>query len=354
MTMIDREPLPQPTSLAAHRIKSPSCTQRLWRAQATPVAFATLALFVIAAVVVPKSLTHASLLAMMVPASVMAVAAIGQTLVVQQKGIDLSVAGAITLSATVLTVLASSTGLPFGVNLLLVACTGTLAGLLNGFLIVKLHITPIVATLASNSLLLGAVWTVSGGSTTAPPDAVINFASTQLGPLPALTWLAIVLVATTGIFMTKSTVGRRFVGVGANAASARAAGVPVNRYILSAYVASGLSGGVAGVLLVGYLGSSSLTLGAPYQLSVITAVVVGGAALSGGRGSVLATAIACLFLSQVVQMVLALGAPNSVQLLVQSVALALAAGLRLVPWQKFSIPASWRQSGKNPNQVHEG
>lgn len=314
---------------------SGSIWQRIGNKQATPVLVATALVFVLSAIIAPRSLLQASLLAMIVPAAVLAVAAIGQTLVIQQKGIDLAAPGYITLSATVVVFAPEKLGVPAGVAVILALLVSMIAGLLNGFFITKLNVTPIISSLALNSLLLGAMWTVSGGTAFNTPLELAWFARNSFLGLPLIVWLAVVLVAATAIFMSKSSIGRRFVGVGANPLTARATGVKVNRYIVGSYVASGFFAGLAGVLLVAYLGKSSITIGTPYLFPIISAVIVGGAVLSGGRGSVIASAIAALFLSQVVQMVLTLGAPESIRLLVDAIAIAVAATVRIVPWSKL-------------------
>ncbi|MGM0930440.1 MAG: ABC transporter permease [Actinomycetota bacterium] len=314
--------------------QSGSAWQRIGNKQATPVVIATVLIFVVSAILAPRSLLQASLLAMIVPAAVLAVAAVGQTLVVQQKGIDLAAPGYITLAATIVVFVPERLGASGAVSVVFALVVSMLAGLLNGFFVTKLNVTPIISSLALNSLLFGAMWTVSAGSAFNAPPEVTWFAKNSLLGLPLIVWLAVLLVAATAIFMSKSSTGRRFVGVGANPATARATGVKVNRYIVGSYVASGFFAGLAGVLLVAYLGKSSISIGTPYLFPIISAVIVGGAVLSGGRGSVVASAIAALFLSQVLQMVLTLGAPESVRLLVDAIAIAVASTVRVVPWRR--------------------
>lgn len=309
--------------------------QQISGKQATPVIIATIVVFVVSAIIAPRSLMQASLLAMIVPAAVLAVAALGQTLVVQQKGIDLAAPGYIALSATVTVFAPAKLGVPGGVAVLLALAVAMLGGLLNGFFITKLNVTPIISSLALNSLLFGAMWTISAGTALNAPAELTWFAKNSFLGLPLIVWLAVVLVTATALFMSKSSVGRRFVGVGANPATARATGVKVSRYIVGSYVAAGFFAGLAGVLLVAYLGKSSMSIGTPYLFPIISAVIVGGAVLSGGRGSVLATAVAALFLSQVVQMVLTLGAPESIRLLVDALAIAIASIVRIAPWGKL-------------------
>jgi ribose transport system permease protein len=303
--------------------------ERLTSVQALPIAAATILLFAVGGAIVPATVSTTSLTAMIVPASVMAVAAIGQTLVIQQKGIDLSTSGVITLSSIVYAQTGHGSVPP--VLALLVALVASAAiGAVNGLVVTRLNITPIVATLASNSLVTGAVFTVSHGSLSTAPRSLSSALGGAIGGIPVITLIAGVLVVVVAVLAVSTSAGRRFTGVGASARAARAAGAAPERYVVGSYVASALAAGVAGILLLGYIGSTSLTLGVSYQLPVIAAVVVGGAALTGGRGSVAASAIGALFLAQIVQFVLTLGAPNSVQLLVQSIALAAAATLRLL------------------------
>jgi ribose transport system permease protein len=325
----------KPPVTTAQNVSRDSLVRRVAKLQATPIVAVTILLFIVTLVIAPRSLGQASLLAMIVPAAVLAVAAIGQTLVVQQKGIDLAAPGYITLAGTMVAVFPDRFGTPIWLAVLLSLCVVGLGGWLNGIIITRLNVTPIISSLAMNSLMLGVMWTISGGSTLAATDELRVFGTDVFFSLPLIVWLALVLIIATAVFMARTAAGRRFVGVGANHHAARATGVAVNRYIVSAYIASSVSAGIAGIMLVAYLGKSSLSLGAPYLFPVISAVIVGGAVLAGGRGSVIATAIAALFLSQIVQMVLTFGAPQSVRLLVDALAVAAAASLRLVPWGKI-------------------
>lgn len=307
----------------------------LRRWQATPVIGAVAAVLLLAGLVAPRMYSPASIIAIVIPTAILAIAGIGQTLVVQQKGIDLSVGGIITLSATTLATLTGN-GTPLWQAAGVTGALALGAGLVNGLLVTRLHITPILATLASNSLLIGLVFTIGGGSAKMAPSALVALASEQVAGVPVIGWLAVALIVAVAAIMSFSVFGRRFAGVGANPAAARATGVLVERHIMFGYVASSVTGALAGVLLSAYAGQVTYDLGTSYMLPVIAAVVVGGASLSGGRGSVVATAFAALLLTVVVQMVLTLGAPQSVQLLVQSAVLAVAAAVRFVPWHRLS------------------
>ncbi|WP_281456487.1 ABC transporter permease [Saccharopolyspora ipomoeae] len=276
----------------------------------------------------------------MVPfAAVLAIAAAGQTLVIQQRGLDLSVPGNISLAAVTLGVFHARNGTSLAVTLGVVAAVAVVVGLANGLLVAKLAITPLISTLAVNALLLGALQAYSGGSPATAPPALSEFVSTKFLGQQVVVWVALLVVVVLAVLARKTVAGRRFVAVGANPSAARAAGVAVNRYVVGAYVVGSLCMALAGVLLAGYLKTTATTVGDPYLLPVIAAVIIGGTPLTGGRGSVVASAVAALFLSQLGQLVLTLGAPSSIQILIQAVAIAVAAVLRgigdggaRVPW----------------------
>ncbi|MGO4840877.1 ABC transporter permease, partial [Rhizobiaceae sp. 2RAB30] len=125
--------------------------------------------------------------------------------------------------------------------------------------------------------------------------------------------------------------GRRFVAVGINPKAARSTGIVAERYQVGAYIVGGLCFAVAGMISAGYLGNASHTAGNDYLLPAIAAVVVGGTPLTGGKGSVIASAVAALFMIQLGQLVLSLGASPASQLLVQAIAIVLATGIRNLP-----------------------
>jgi ribose transport system permease protein len=308
---------------------------RIARIQATPIIVATIVLLVIAEFIAPRTFTPASINAIVIPSAILAIAAIGQTLVIQQKGIDLSVGGMITLAA-VATGVINSVGAPIWIAFMLIPFIALVGGVVNGLIVTYLHITPILATLATNSLFFGVVWSISKGTAQQTPAGLIAITKGSAFGMPLIGWIAVGLVAIVAVLMTRTVFGRRYIGVGASPAAARATGVIVHRHIVFGYIASSASSALAGVLLAGYAGTVTYDIGASFQLPVIAAVVVGGAVLSGGRGSVVATAVACLLITLVVQMVLTLGAPTSVQLLVQSIVLGVAATVRLLPWARIA------------------
>jgi ribose transport system permease protein len=253
----------------------------LLRHQAVPVTAATLVLLLLAGVLAPSLFTPASIFAMAVPTAVLAIAGIGQTLVIQQKGIDLSQTGMMTLGGMIVGLLANDVVLGF----VIVIVAGILGGILNAVVVARVHVTPLLVTLATNSLFLGVVWTLSSGVTQRPPDYLKSLANASLFGVPTILCTAVVLIAITAVVMGRSVFGRQFTGAGASPAAARASGVRVDLHLLIGYVASSVFAAISGIVVAGYAGQATYDLGSAYQLPVIAAVVVGGAALEGGRGT---------------------------------------------------------------------
>lgn len=291
---------------------------------------ATIVLFAASPLLASGSTSRSAILSMLPFAAILAIAAAGQTLVVQQGGLDLSVPGAISLAAAIVTQVPDGDPGKLVPVLLLVAGVAIVTGLIIGLAVTRLGITPLVATLGVNALLLGTVLQVTGGSiaSTAPSNLTSFAQGRSLIGIPNTAVLALVVVAVVAVLARRTVLGRRFEAVGANPRAARAAGLSVTRHQIAAYVLASLCYAAAGVLLAGFISAPSLFSGDAYLLPTIAAVVLGGASLAGGRGSVIATAVGALFLTQLDQVVLAMGAENAVQLLIQGAIVALGMGLR--------------------------
>lgn len=284
-----------------------------------------LALLVVSsAALAPGTLSSSGLLAMMPFAAVLAIASIGQCLTIQSGGMDLSVAGSMTLAAAVVTAVADRDDgrVLAAIALALVVAVG--GGLLNGVAITTLRIPPIVVTLAVNALLIGLVQSISGGVLQAVPADLAAFAGGQMLGIPHTVLIAVVFVVLAAVLATKSVWGRRLAAVGAQQASARAAGIAVSRYLAGIYAVAGLCYGCAGILLASYLQTPATTMADTYLFSTITAVIIGGTAFGGGRGRIVGTALGALFVSQLNVFLTATGAPASVTYLVQAAAIAIA------------------------------
>ncbi|MBR0896696.1 ABC transporter permease [Bradyrhizobium tropiciagri] len=299
---------------------------------------ATIGLFAASALLAPGSVTIGSLASMLPFAGILAIVAVGQTLVIQQRGLDMSSAGMVSLAGTI----AASVGVL--TNSIIIAVVAALIaavvlGIVNGILTSKIGISPLVATLATNAVLIGGVRSTTGNAPISVPESLQAIAHARVAGVPSNILLAVMVVAIAWIVMHKTTIGRRFVAVGINPSAAASAGISLLTYQIGTYVAAALCFAVGGLLLAGFIGSASHTAGNDYLMPAIAAVVVGGTPFTGGRGSVIASAVAALFMTQLSQLVLALGASSAVQLLVQATAILMATALRNLPALLSRLPA---------------
>jgi ribose transport system permease protein len=280
----------------------------------------------------PSSLNKGAVLGMLPFASVLAIVALGQTLVVMQGGIDLSIAGSVSLVIVIVTHEAygnDSRVLPAALAALVVA---VLAGCLNGLLIGRLGLNAIVATLGTNALLYAGVLGVSGGTPRQTTDLLASIADGELLGIPHAVYFAVFAVAVTTVAVKRTVAGRRFEAVGANGAAAWTTGLFVTRHRAGAYVWAQVLYWLGGMLLAGIINKPTAYQGDSYLLASVAAVVLGGTSLLGGRGDLVATALAALFLTQLDQFVLALGVTFAVQTLTQAAALAIGVALYTIDW----------------------
>jgi ribose transport system permease protein len=307
------------------------------------VIVATVALFGASALFGPSSLNRGVLITMLPFASALAIAGLGQTLVVMQGGIDLSVAGGLSLYVVILT------HYPNGENSRLMPAIGIEflaaigAGFLNWILIGRLRLNPIVATLGTNALLYGAVLWYTGGIPRTTTARLARVGGGLWLGIPIPVYVAVVATFVVAAVVKLTPVGRRFEGVGANGIAARTAGTRVKRHWTGAYVWAQILYCLAAVLHAGIVNQPTAYEGDNYLLPSVAAVVLGGTSLLGGRGNLVATAIAALFLSQLDQFVLALGVTYATRKLVQAAALAVGVALYTVDWRAVAQRLSRRR-----------
>jgi ribose transport system permease protein len=250
-----------------------------------------------------------------------------------QGGIDLSIAGGLSLYVVIVT------KYPAGVNGRLLPAIGiaiaaaVVAGLINGFLVGRMRLNPIVATLGTNALLFGAVLWYSAGIPTTTTARLAKVGSGVWFGVPIPVYVAALTTAVVTVVVKLTPAGRRFEGVGANATSAFTAGVKVRRYAGGAYVWAQLLYCLAAIVHASIVNQPTAYEGNNYLLPSVAAVVLGGTSLLGGRGYLVATAIAALFLSQLDQFVLALGVSYASRSLVEAGALAAGVAIYTIDWR---------------------
>ena len=324
-------PLPAATDDAT---EDQSWLRRRISGPATAILTATVLLFVASAILQPESLRGSSLAGMLPFAAVLAIVAVGQTLVIQQGGIDLSVPGFMSLTVVIVTHYPAGDSGKLPVAVLGAFVIAALGGLASGLLVSRVGVTSIVVTLGMNALLYGAVLGISGGIPRSTTQALRDIATAKAVGVPMTVVLAVIITAIVGFCIKRTVVGRRFEAIGSSNQAARAIGLPVRRHQLAAYVAAALLYCTAAVLLAGVVSAPSAFQGDTYLLPSVAAVVLGGTSLLGGRGSVVASAVAALFLSQLAQVLLTSGVNSAVRNLVEAFALAVGVAIYSVDWNR--------------------
>lgn len=260
---------------------------------------AVILLYLVSGLISPGMFQISETLNILQIAAFLGIVAVGQTLALLVGGIDLSVAGVVTMSNIVVTSLMVGRSDTLVPALLISILLAAAVGFINGSLITLARVTPLVATLGTNSILFGAALVYTGGAphgSISPAFAVCGQGHIFGLPVSTVCWLAIGLAM--AWITRQTTFGRRLYAVGANPAAARLMGIPVNRILISTYVLSSVMACLGGLLLTSYIGLPSLGIGDQFLLTSVAAVVVGGTALSGGSGSIVGTIGGAIFITE--------------------------------------------------------
>jgi ribose transport system permease protein len=263
---------------------------------------------------------------------VVAISAVGMTLVMVKGGIDLSVGSLVALTTVVIaSALRSGMG-AIGAVLLGIAC-GAVGGAINGALVAGLRITPFIVTLGTMSIMRGGAKGLADEQKIDAParglDELMGVLSDDLGWMlvPPGIWVALVVALIAAGVLGYTRLGRHIVAIGSNPQTARLCGVPVARITIITYAIAGALAGLAGVMEF-----SRLTVGDPtdsigLELSVIAAVVIGGGSLSGGQGSIAGTLIGALLMTVIGTGCTFVGLPNWVQEILTGAIIVIAVAL---------------------------
>jgi ribose transport system permease protein len=248
---------------------------------------------------------------------IVALGALGMTLIIISGGIDLSAASTIALSS-VIAAYAVNAGLPPPGAVVLGVATGGVVGLANGSLVTRLRLVPFIVTLGMMGIARGAAKWIAGNQKIDAPMTWINelMAKTPHPPWLLLApgvWIVIVLAVVLVVTLRSTVFGRHVFAVGSNEATARLCGVRTDRVKVLVYALSGLFCGLAGVMEFSRLTVGDPTVAVGLELDIIAAVVIGGGSLAGGEGSVLGSMIGVLIMSFLRNGCTMMGWPNYIQ-----------------------------------------
>jgi rhamnose transport system permease protein len=223
--------------------------------------------------------------------------ALAMTFVIVSAGIDLSVGSILGLVAILLGVFWQKLGIPLPLAMVLGVVVGGVAGLVNGIIITRFRVPPLIATLATLALYRGLAEGISQArSVRGYPEWFFVLGQGEVLGVPTQLWIFLACAVIAAIVLGMSTFGRATYVTGANAVAARFSGIPVDRTILLIYTASGLIAGLAAIIFVSRVSTTRSDMGTGLELDVITAVVLGGTSIFGGRGTIIGTLLGLILM----------------------------------------------------------
>ena len=299
-------------------VTSPFITRFVVASRYMPVYLAIIVLIVVASIWAPATLQSAGLNAIALFGTFLAIASLGQMLVIMTGGIDLSVPGTFTLGAIIVVGVGQQNDERIGIAILAALGLAALAGLVNGLLIGGLKLNPLIVTLAAGQVVTGLVnrYHKSFAIQSSVPSGLAEFFLERWLGISRMFWVGAAITVVLILAFRFTTFGRRFQAVGANPVAAEISGLRVNINQISAYVVASMLYATAGILIAALLRNPGVTIGAPYLLGPIAAVVIGGASLTGGLASPLSTWSAAMFLAGLNQMMRVIGLATALQFVV--------------------------------------
>lgn len=313
----------------ALRIARPPLIE-LIQGQGVAIALGLVTLFL--SIFAPRFFTVSNLINVLRQMSQTGIAAAGQAIVIILAGIDLSVGSVLALAGVTAAVLASTSivapsgamGLHWLPALGAAVAVGALVGLVNGVMITRFRITPIIATLAMLTIVRGVVfiWTGSIPVYSGLPSEFGSVGRGYVGPIPIPVILTVAVYLVLWVVLNRTVMGRYFYSIGGNQEAARLSGVPVKRYITIGYVISGVCAAIAGIIVLGRLNSAQPLAGQGFELDVIAAVALAGVSLRGGRGSLGKVFLGALIIAMLANGLVLMNISPNVQLIIRGVVLA--------------------------------
>ena len=273
---------------------------------------AIVVLFVIGSTTLSGFTRYSSIKIMLILASFLGIAAVGQQIIILLGGVDLAVPSFIALGNFMIAQLVGADGWPFIAAIAVMIVIACIVGAISGFICSHYHMQPLVVTLGVGSVVLGGVLVWTNGIVIAGVPGWVGRLSSPIAgtfgidiPPVVLIWLAIALGV--AYFLHLTVTGRQIYAAGSNPVAASVALVPIDRLWMLAFAISAVAASMTGVLLAGFSGTGDFTVGNPYLFSSLAAVIVGGTALVGARGDYWRTVLGALLLTELTTILIGYG-----------------------------------------------
>lgn len=277
-------------------------------------------LLVAAALLSPTFLRPANLVNVLTIAAPLGMVVLGQAFVIMVRGLDLSVASLMATVAVLATAFKATSNDMIPVIFVAAILFSAVVGFVNGWLVAKRNVSPFLATLAMMIILQGVRFAYTGGApiSTLPPGMSF-LASGRIWGIPVNLITLAVMAIVLAVVLHRSRLGREIFMVGSNPKAAFLNGIAPHRVTIICYVICSVCAGIGGLFLLGYVGTVSNWVGQGYELDSIVAAVMGGVALSGGRGSIAGALLGVAVLVVISNLVLLLGFPIEMQLIIKGI-----------------------------------
>lgn len=265
--------------------------------QESSVLVATLVFVIVVIIVNSSFISKSNIINVLRSTGYTLITALGMTFVFIGGGLDISVGSTLAVGSTI-SAMAAAAGMPVIVCILLGCAAGFVIGFFNGLMIVKLNISSLIVTLATQYAGRGIVYVLTKGVAIYPlPDAFQAVEQTTILDIPMIVIVSFILSLIAHVALTKTTFGRSIYAVGGNVESARLSGIKIKGTSIATYAITGVCAAFTGVMMAARLGSGQASSGEGLEMTVIAAIIIGGTSANGGRGTILGTVIGALFMS---------------------------------------------------------
>ncbi len=317
-----------------NEVKEKTFWWSLFRIREVNIFSALILLVVLMSISSPYFLNQDNIFNVLRGMSAIGIMALGQTMVIITGGIDLSVGSMMAASSMLTARLMAVNDMNAFVALLCGLIFGLILGMISGTVITRFKINPFITTLGMLSIGRGITYLLATGvkgsvasNIPVQNETIIFLGSGYLGPVPFPVVILLCLVVLATIFLQRTVLGRYIYAIGSNERSARLSGVPVNWVRIFVYAITGLFCALAGIIVAGRLSTAATNIGLGSELDVIAAVVIGGASLQGGEGTVLGAVIGATIMAIVRNAFVLLHIPNHFQSITIGIVIVLAVGL---------------------------